>query len=103
MTVTIGEVTSSSDEEKFKGRMLTVTGGKLMEIQSSDIKVEENRGDYFYVICKGDFTKYTSMSGRVSELLKEGKQLKVEIKGIFVDHNLTYATLEPCVISNLEK
>lgn len=106
LTMTVEDVLASSAEEreKFNDRFLTVTDGVLTDITSSNVKIKANSWDSAYIVCSGNFSEYMRLSDKVSELTKDGKPLKVEIKGVFVSRqNQDYALLETCVISDLEK
>ena len=109
VTVSANDIGGWDAEEKYKGRMLTVTDAKLSEIATNYVKVRhylDSSLDSFYIICNGDFSEYASMSSKVQELEKEGKGIRVEIKGVFksgAKQYVDYAELEPCVISDLKK
>ena len=99
----ISEMTSGNGDEDMVGRMVTVTGGVLEDIQSTTLRI---RGAYggsaFY--CYGEFSDYMSMSDRVRSLAASGKAPKATVKGIYkVASTGTGGALSPCVLSDIQK
>jgi hypothetical protein len=99
----IAEMVSGSGDEEMVGRMVTVTGGVLENIDSTTLRI---RGAYggqaFY--CYGDFTDYLSMSDRVRSLSQSGKSPKATVKGVYkISSTGTGGELSPCVLSDIQK
>lgn len=107
----IDEARSSGSEmgKKYSGRMMTVTGAELWEVQYSMLHIGAKYGSYSsgYIICNGSFSDYMPYSSKVSDMRKAGKSPGATIKGEFskvvVDSGYTQVHLSPCVLSNLEK
>lgn len=100
---------SSSGMEKYRGRMMTVTGAELWEIQYSMLHIGAKYGSYSsgYIICSGSFSEYMPYSSKISDLKRQGKSPGATIKGTFskvvMDAGYTQVHLDPCVLSDLEK
>lgn len=100
---------SSQGMEKYRGRLMTVTGAELWEIQYSMLHIGPKYGSYSsgYIICSGSFGDYTTYSTKISDLRRQGKSPGATIKGTFskvvIDSGYTQVHLDPCVLSDLEK
>lgn len=111
MTVSASELISgaSSGADQYRGRMLTVTGAELWEIQYSMLHIGAKYGSYSsgYIICKGSFSDYMPYASKISDMRRSGKSPGATIKGMFSqvvrDSGYTQIHLDPCVLSNLEK
>lgn len=95
--------------DKYTGRMITVTDGRLWEIMYSHVKIGGKYGTYSdgYIICNGSFSDYTPYASKIADMERAGKSPGATIKGRFVnvktDSGYTQVHLDPCVISDLEK
>ena len=112
VTISAGEIVSeaqSSGLEKYNGRMLTVTGAELWEIQYSMLHIGAKGGSYAsgYIICSGSFSEYMPYASKISDLRKQYKSPGATIRGTFSkvvhDSGYTQVHLSSCVLSNLEK
>lgn len=111
MTLSADELISgaSSGADQYRGRMLTVTGAELWEIQYSMLHIGAKYGSYSsgYIICKGSFSDYMPYASKISDMKRAGKSPGATIKGVFSqvvrDSGYTQIHLDPCVLSNLEK
>lgn len=99
----------STGWDKYTGRMITVTDGKLWEIMYSHVKIGGKYGTYSdgYIICNGSFSDYTPYASKIADMERDGKSPGATIKGRFVnvktDSGYTQVHLDPCVLSDLEK
>jgi hypothetical protein len=99
----------STGWDKYTGRMMTVTDGKLWEIMYSHVKIGGKYGTYSdgYIICNGSFSDYTPYADKIADMERAGKSPGATIKGRFVnvktDSGYTQIHLDPCVLSDLEK
>lgn len=99
----------SSDTDKYTGRMMTVTDGKLWEIMYSHVKIGGKYGTYSdgYIICNGSFSDYTPYADKIADMERAGKSPGATVKGRFSnvtrDSGYTQVHLDPCVLSDLEK
>ncbi|MBS1797238.1 MAG: hypothetical protein JSS81_25655 [Acidobacteria bacterium] len=96
-------------DTKYGGRMLTVTGAELWEIQYSMLHIGAKYGSYSsgYIICEGSFSEYQPYASKIADLRKAGKSPGATVKGTFsrvaVDGGYTQVHLSPCVLADLEK
>lgn len=99
----------SSDTDKYSGRMVTITDGKLWEIMYSHVKIGGKYGTYSdgYIICNGSFSDYTPYASKIADMERAGKSPGATVKGVFssvrTDSGYTQVHLDPCVLSDLEK
>lgn len=91
----------------YKDRILTVTDGKLWDIQSTEIRIGSSTGSSGSVICEGSFSEYMPYSSKIGELSRQGKAPGATVKGMYSRtesySGSTKVYLSPCVLSNLEK
>lgn len=107
----VSEAMSATEAEmdKYKGRMMTISGAELWEIQYSMLHIGPRYGSYSsgYIICNGSFSDYMPYASKVSDMKRQGKALGATIKGQFSrvvrDSGYTQVHLSPCVLSDLEK
>ena len=112
VTISASELVSEAQSgglEKYNGRMMTITGAELWEIQYSMLHIGSRGGSYSsgYIICNGSFSEYMPYASKISDLRKQYKSPGATIKGTFSrvvrDSGYTQVHLSPCVLSNLEK
>ena len=99
----------SSETDKYSGRKVTITDGKLWEIMYSHVKIGGKYGTYSdgYIICNGSFSDYTPYASKIADMERAGKSPGATVKGVFssvrTDSGYTQVHLDPCVLSDLEK
>ncbi|MBV9242013.1 MAG: hypothetical protein JO314_08390 [Acidobacteria bacterium] len=103
ISMDVSEMVSGSGDQDKVGRMVTVTGGVLENIDSDKLRI---RGEYggaaFY--CYGDFSDYMSMADRVRALSQGGRSPKATVKGMYKIASIgTGGELNPCVLSDIQK
>jgi hypothetical protein len=91
----------------YKDRMITITDGKLWDIQSNEIRIGSSTGSSGSIICEGSFSEYMPYSSKIGELSRQGKAPGASVKGMYsrIESNSgsPKVYLSPCVLSNLEK
>lgn len=96
----------SASGDKYKDRVLTVTG-VLMEIDPGEyVKVGE-KGKKDYVKCEGSFGDYARERFEIRMLEEKGKTMTGTVKGTFsefkTDGGAKVAVLTSCTLSDVKK
>jgi len=102
-TIDISEMTSGSGDKDLEGRMVTVTGGVLENIDSDKLRIRGEYGGYAFY-CYGSFTDYLSMADRVRSLSQSGRPPKATVKGLYkISSTGNGGELSPCVLTDIQK
>lgn len=103
LTMSVSDMVEGSGDEDKVGRMVTVTGGVLENLESDALRIRGSYGGYAFY-CYGDFDDYMSMSDRVKSLAASGRSPKVTVKGVYKIATVgSGGELNPCVLSDIEK